>query len=437
MYAPVTSKSGVGAVSDWFSQFTPDATNDGLELSPTAGSDVQLLPSLTSVNDIPTTGKSLVIVASVSNVLHFRVFDGDGATAVDTDEDRLPDAATLIAKLKVLLTGLWGVAQLSQSQKDSVAAAVAPIVGFAPPIGSVPLPDALRSWLLDLRLLRRVPLCYLVPDARLLPPESIRFFNVDQMWIDRLIDGVYSAATVGTVDVIFTYGFLGAVRNALDDDLAKLASTLSPDVPWRPGDDPMTGCLIRSELVRRWPDLIVTAYQKAGGLQQGKIIPPTSPLAVLRAETLSPDIFIALFGGMPKQVQITEPRVGMRFGVDVDNNGKNFIHLRQADGSQDGTQKYVDFENAQRRTLNFSKLLSDIPKDKKYQLGTGPRTIAIQFERPAQVQDFVVGDETQGSVSPFHLVQQFGQFLPLPRGQQMSLEKFTARLTAVDPARRV
>ena len=38
------------------------------------------------------------------------------------------------------------------------------------------LSDRLLEFLTDIRLLRRIPLSYLVPDARLLPPESIRFF---------------------------------------------------------------------------------------------------------------------------------------------------------------------------------------------------------------------------------------------------------------------
>src|SRR5687768_12188403 len=52
----------------------------------------------------------------------------------------------------------------------------------------VSMPDRLRNWLIDVRLLRRIPLCYLVPDSALLPPESIRFFHVDATWVDRVID---------------------------------------------------------------------------------------------------------------------------------------------------------------------------------------------------------------------------------------------------------
>ena len=102
----------------------------------------------------------------------------------------------------------------------------------------------LVEFLTDIRLLRRIPLSYLVPDARLLPPESIRFFHVNQTWVDRVIDGVVSNTNLGTVDFHRSLTVLQTIRET--------------DV--NPAPDQMTGMLIRSELVRRWPKMIVRAY---------------------------------------------------------------------------------------------------------------------------------------------------------------------------------
>ncbi len=52
------------------------------------------------------------------------------------------------------------------------------------PNGVVP-PDVVR-FLARLRLLEGVPFNYLVPDATMLPLESIRFFYVDRNWLDAL-----------------------------------------------------------------------------------------------------------------------------------------------------------------------------------------------------------------------------------------------------------
>ena len=55
------------------------------------GFDLRLMSSLNDVSGIPTKGKNLIIVAAVNNVLHFRIFDGDGKEVVDTDEKRLAE----------------------------------------------------------------------------------------------------------------------------------------------------------------------------------------------------------------------------------------------------------------------------------------------------------------------------------------------------------
>src|SRR5438552_1122259 len=110
-------------------------------------------------------------------------------------------------------------------------------VVFAPPdanayYSDVSIPPRLRQWLIDLRLLRHMPVAYFVPDAALLPPESIRFFNVDPTWVDRVIDGVFAAANTGTVDSVFSASMLAMARVALDADLAKLAESVAPGSGW-------------------------------------------------------------------------------------------------------------------------------------------------------------------------------------------------------------
>ena len=60
------------------------------------------------------------------------------------------------------------------------------------------LPPYLESFLAHLRLLVGVPFEYLVPDDRLLPPESIRFFYLDRSWADRLVDGAAAVGQIGS-----------------------------------------------------------------------------------------------------------------------------------------------------------------------------------------------------------------------------------------------
>ena len=50
--------------------------------------------------------------------------------------------------------------------------------------GTSSIPAEVIDWLARLRLLHGVPFAYLVPDADLLPPESVRFFYLDRDWTD-------------------------------------------------------------------------------------------------------------------------------------------------------------------------------------------------------------------------------------------------------------
>jgi len=92
------------------------------------GCDLRLMSSVNSVSGIPTEGKNLIIVAAVDNVLHFRIFDGDGKKVVDTDEKRLTEQARQIAALKNQLKSLWPPHEPTRSEKVQVIDEVTSIV---------------------------------------------------------------------------------------------------------------------------------------------------------------------------------------------------------------------------------------------------------------------------------------------------------------------
>jgi len=87
------------------------------------------MSSVNDVSGIPTAGKRQIIVAVVDQVLHFRIFDGDGKMVVDTDAKRLTEQARPIEDLKKQLESLWPPHELTESEKVRVIAAVTSIVG--------------------------------------------------------------------------------------------------------------------------------------------------------------------------------------------------------------------------------------------------------------------------------------------------------------------
>ncbi|HKI18050.1 MAG TPA: hypothetical protein VKA15_09215 [Isosphaeraceae bacterium] len=92
------------------------------------GCDLRLMSSVNDVTAIPTAGKSLVIVAAVNHVLHFRILDADGKMIVFADEKRLTKQARQIEDLRKQLESLWPPHELTKSEKDQVIDAVSSIV---------------------------------------------------------------------------------------------------------------------------------------------------------------------------------------------------------------------------------------------------------------------------------------------------------------------
>ena len=175
--------------------------------------------------------------------------------------------------------------------------------------GALPagLPEVLSAWLGHLGLLYGVPFNYLVPDPRMLSPESIRFFFVDPMWIESLVDGAFSVGKDSSRDDVHHEAMLPAIRSATAVSARTLRSKQHglavTAAAGNAGDGPMTGLLLRSALVSGWPGLEVKAFDGE------------HPLNPLRIERLSPDVLIALFDGVATRIAIAEPPETLHFGL--------------------------------------------------------------------------------------------------------------------------
>jgi hypothetical protein len=194
-----------------------------------------------------------------------------------------------------------------------------------PPNGVVPA-DILRA-LARLRLLEGVPFSYLVPDAELTPPESIRFFYLDRNATDALVQGALSVGTVNAVDRVQLAQLYRTVRDEVDEAerLVRMKDADAPkvDAQGRPIGvaGPITGFVLRSRLVSGWPAMHVRAYS-TDTRPDDQTIPDmdTSPdrVRLLRMERLAPAVLFVLFDGVPAVVHIEEPRSGIQFGVRLD-----------------------------------------------------------------------------------------------------------------------
>ncbi|MGZ8285818.1 MAG: hypothetical protein ACXW27_07770 [Allosphingosinicella sp.] len=167
--------------------------------------------------------------------------------------------------------------------------------------------DPVARWLAKLLLLYPVPFAYLVPDERMLPVESLRFFYIDNNWTAALLDGATSIGMESSRQSLFHAITRGLVENAAYEAAQSIRSNLLGVEP--PATESsrqlMSGLLLRSDLVSGWPTLAVRPCLSDGTM-----------LKILRMDHLSPNILLCIFWGVPDYVDIAEPQEGFRFGVD-------------------------------------------------------------------------------------------------------------------------
>jgi hypothetical protein len=134
------------------------------------------------------------------------------------------------------------------------------------------------SWLARLVLLYGVPFNYLIPDEAMLPKESIRFFFVDPVWIQSLVQGACSVGNNGYGDTVIDKAMNQWVQpnQPVGKNQASLANKKAAGIRnqlrWQheavelPEEEayldwPLTGFLLRSSVVEGWRGLEMMAYR--------------------------------------------------------------------------------------------------------------------------------------------------------------------------------
>jgi len=202
------------------------------------------------------------------------------------------------------------------------------------PESSLHIPNDIFSWLSDLSLLNGVPFSYLVPDERLLPVESIRFFWIDRLWIECLLDGAFSIGRITEFDR----------KNELQR-FTELASNF-PKI--------ITGFLLRSDVVSGWPGLQVDGKGTVNSQNSQK-------LKLLRMERLSTNVLICLFEGEIQEVDIHQSPETIHFGFDCSEEKLLFKKLRNCQGELKKDGKKIESiprnnNDSTQRTIKIQEL---------------------------------------------------------------------------------
>ncbi len=170
--------------------------------------------------------------------------------------------------------------------------------------------QVITDWLARLDQLYGVPFEYLVPDYRMLPPESIRWAFLDPNWLARANDGALSVGRQSTFDALLDRQFEDEIASSVSLAVPLQRSKLR-GVPL-PQDVSVGGTLavllIRSALVSGYPGLEVKATNSAGHAVQ-----------LVRMDHLAADVLLVIFAELPAEVELVEPAEGLHFGVREEN----------------------------------------------------------------------------------------------------------------------
>ncbi|PTB95882.1 hypothetical protein C9994_09870 [Marivirga lumbricoides] len=200
---------------------------------------------------------------------------------------------------------------------------------------SFELPGVVRQAIENCLKLAEVPMVYLVPDNKMLPKESLRFFKVDKSWTTALLNGVFEVGFSG----------LSAERdNALWNQFytEKIKK-----------ENVYLGYIMRSQLLVDFPTVELI------GLDKDKNI--ISPVRVLREG----DMAMVLFNQTVAEVIFSMPDHSMHAGFEHRGNPSELVLvLKNPNKSEEVSNKTQtkDVSNVEVTFLSKSQGIIDIPK---------------------------------------------------------------------------
>ncbi|EWG48705.1 hypothetical protein FVEG_08389 [Fusarium verticillioides 7600] len=181
-----------------------------------------------------------------------------------------------------------------------------------------------QSWILDKLHLADVPAHYLIADPSHVPPETLRFFHVDENWTEALIDGALSLANQSASE--------DYARSAIKKQLQDYISTPLEGLGYCQ-QMPKYGFIMRSEILVQFPELAVSPEfaKVANPTNDEDKIKPQAPILI--QHRLSSDMMLVLFDRTPPDLtalEFTLPSHQQPFviGSGLDRDNLKITHLK-------------------------------------------------------------------------------------------------------------
>ncbi|HET6844948.1 MAG TPA: hypothetical protein VFK06_25175 [Candidatus Angelobacter sp.] len=244
----------------------------------------------------------------------------------------------------------------------------------------------IAQWLANLLLLKDVPVHYLIPDERMLPNESIRFFQVDESWLESLRDGALSIGRVTATDLSHDVAFMPLVAATTERATAVARPQTRRLVAARnaaPMLKPLSGFLLRSQAISQWPNMEVEGRAKG------------ARAVTLRQQNIG-TLLICLFAGVVDTVEIFQPSEAVHFGF-LPEDSPVAKKRRSQNGKENGKEleenplDKIRWRNEQTRVLDIGELVkwmagAELPHYRSdqfaLQMVTGVDRVVFTIETP-------------------------------------------------------
>ncbi len=296
------------------------------------------------------------------------------------------------------------IPELLRTRADAVRKVMTDPQQLSAQADEVEVPTTISNFLARLKLLYGLPFNYLVPDTRMLPQESLRFFYMDTAWADAVIEGAWSLGRSTSGDAALDSALssnLHAETRAQASGIRRTLVAAPPedDPPITPTDNP-TGFLLRSQVVGGWPGLEVHGFD-AGGTE----------LDILRFDHVGPNVVLCIFNGVVQQVNIQQHPEALHFGVNLGGDdpspaafNKTFRYIAEDESNPPGkpvpttVAKALEIKDYTRSTssvLNIDALAkaieAELSKKIQYSGDFTSAEFALEMIEGVQEVDFTFG----------------------------------------------
>jgi len=208
------------------------------------------------------------------------------------------------------------------------------------PDSEPPIPATVQNWLGQAMLLYGVPFHYLVPDAAMVPKESIRFFYLNPEWINCLLQGACSVGRTSQTDELadqllrarffyvsekLAFELRSSAKQAADS--RRDGTTAKEEEKRRSADRsgweptkavlnwPLSGYLLHSAAVESWIGMEAKAMRKDSTSKR------LDPLQILRMDRLAPDLLLCIYNGKVAEIEVKQPPEAIHFGATAKTGG--------------------------------------------------------------------------------------------------------------------